>query len=200
MILEYIKAQAGEPRLERKYYVFDYQDYLLIPYLKLAPQGLREIYYQRQVNNIYFDTASLSFFQDNLTGAQERIKLRLRWYGDRPMIKPNLEIKMRQASLIYKLVLPFKPKLPEPLQMLMQKLKPSLHNSYLRQYFLTKNGKVRLTVDRQIQFEKKSSAKTVVELKYGAEDENQAISLINRFPLLLQKNSKYVDGVASRLI
>jgi hypothetical protein len=196
MIVDFVKQHSLEPRLERKYYLPAYQNYVLKPYITLAKEALGEIYYRRKINNIYFDTSNLSFFQDNLIGAQDRLKVRLRWYGEEPVKEPNLEIKMKMSDLIYKLVMPFDDQLSLPIKNLMKKLKPSVNNSYYRKYYLTHNKKVRLTVDTEILFDKVKSPKTVVELKYATKDESQAMRLISQFPLLLQKNSKYVDGIA----
>jgi SPX domain protein involved in polyphosphate accumulation len=200
MIVDYVKKNALEPRLERKYYLPVHQDYVLKPYITLASGALTEIYYQRKINNLYFDTSDFAFYQDNLIGAKDRLKARLRWYGDGPMKNPNLEIKMKLSDLIYKLVVPYDGHLGLPIQELMKRLKPSVKNSYYRKYYLTHDKKVRLTVDTKILFDKVRSPKTVVELKYRVEDENTAVKLINQFPLLLQKNSKYVDGVVSKLV
>jgi len=200
MMLAYVKNHSLEPRLERKYYISDYQGYILKSYITLASMGLKEIYYKRKINNIYFDTDDLAFYKDNLIGAKDRLKLRLRWYGEGKMKNPNLEIKMKEADLIYKLVTPFNHKLDLPIKELIKRLKPSVENSYYRRYFLTANKKLRLTVDTKIVFGKIKSPKTVVELKYAVEDEPLATNLISQFPLLLQKNSKYVDGMASNLV
>ncbi len=200
MIYKYVKAKSLAPRLERKYYLPRHQDFILRPHIKLASSGLREIYYQRKINNIYFDTSNLSFYKDNLIGARDRLKLRLRWYGDQFMKEANLEIKMKEANLVYKLVTPFNSQLDLPIKELFKRLRPSITNSYYRRYFLTADKKVRLTIDTKISFDKIKSEKTVVELKYKPDDEDVACQLINHFPLLLQKNSKYVDGIASNLV
>ncbi len=200
MMLDYVKSQSLPPRLERKYYITSFQDYVLKPYIKLASSGLKEIYYQRKINNIYFDTDNLAFYKDNLVGAKDRIKLRLRWYGNQKMTKPNLEIKMKEANLVYKLITPYNGELSLPIKELIKRLKPSITNSYYRRYFLTQDQKVRLTVDTRIKFNKVLSPKTVIEIKYAPYHEDKASRLINYFPLLLQKNSKYVDGIASNYI
>jgi SPX domain protein involved in polyphosphate accumulation len=200
MIVDYVTKHSLKPRLERKYYLPATQSYILKSYITLASGALTEIYHQRKINNIYFDTSNLAFFQDNLIGAQNRLKARLRWYGDGSMKNPNLEIKMKISDLIYKLVTPYDGQLSLPIQELMKRLKPSIKNSYYRKYYLTHDKKVRLTVDTEIMFDKVMSPKTVVELKYAVEDEKMAVNLINQFPLLLQKNSKYVDGIASNLV
>ena len=43
----------------------------------------------------------------------------------------------------------------------------------------------------------RTKVKTIIELKYSPVDELIASDLVNYLPLSLQKNSKYVDGIAS---
>ena len=200
MIINLVKNQSEESRIERKYFLETHKDWLLTPYIKLAPGGLKEIYFQRKINNIYYDDDSWSFLKDNLIGANTRIKLRLRWYGEGEMKNPNLEIKLKQGNLFYKFVQPYDLKtLPLTVIELIKRTRPTIANSYYRKYYLTKDKKIRLTVDTKIEFEGRKSDKTVVELKYLPDAESAAIRLINNFPLNLQKNSKYVDGMASRI-
>ena len=42
----------------------------------------QEIYKQRKINSVYFDTHDLKFISDNLSGSSLRKKFRLRWYND----------------------------------------------------------------------------------------------------------------------
>ncbi|MFC1627010.1 VTC domain-containing protein [Patescibacteria group bacterium] len=197
MMINLVKNYSELPRMERKYFLANHQAWILDYYVKSSVSGLKEIYYQRKINNVYFDTQDFSFLKDNLVGANLRMKLRLRWYGDTKMHNPNLEIKMKQGDLVYKLVKKYNSHdLPLQIKEVVKRLKPSLTNSYYRKYFLTANQKIRLTVDTRIMFENKLSDKTVVELKYSPESEKQASQLISSFPLGLQKNSKYVEGMA----
>ena len=55
----------------------------------------REVFHERQVNNIYFDTAAYNDYFDNVLGVSDRKKIRIRWYGDTfgAIKKPKLEIK-----------------------------------------------------------------------------------------------------------
>lgn len=108
MLVNFVLSQSLAPRMERKYKLPFSATFLLTACIKTAPLGLRSIYYPRQVNNIYFDTHSLSLFQSNLIGAAVRSKLRLRWYGDHStqVIKPNLEVKAKIGYLTYKYIFP----------------------------------------------------------------------------------------------
>ena len=70
-----LKSSGG--RYERKF---------IIPYdcakevetvVKLHPNHFKEIFYQRRVNNIYYDTRDMKFYHDNVDGATNRIKARI---------------------------------------------------------------------------------------------------------------------------
>jgi len=222
-LADFIKAQTDPPRMERKYFLEEYKGMYLEPFMTLAPAGLKEIFWKRKVNNIYFDDFNKTFFKDNLIGAQTRLKFRLRWYDDK-LSKTNLELKFKDANLVYKLVLPIKNfnlkrfekgnwwqtnNLPEPVIRLAKRLKPSLINSYNRKYWLTNDKKVRLTIDTDVKFipqlsnlttslsNPRESQKTIIELKYSPIDELAASELIKYLPLSLQKNSKYVEGIGT---
>lgn len=196
---DWVKNQSGPPRLEKKYCLAQHQLYYLDPFIKLCPLNLSEIYWERKVNNIYFDDFSFSSFKDNLIGAENRFKIRWRWYGEEKKNKANLEIKMKKANLVYKLVRSLDQDQPKLIKELMKRLKPVLLNSYYRRYYLTRDKKVRLTIDRQLKYPKKLSDNIIIELKYLPEDEIVAAELINHLPLTITKNSKYVNGLASAL-
>ena len=62
-----------------------------------------EIFTERRVNNIYLDSMTFSNLKDNLNGVQNRIKHRIRWYGDGLEIRnPILEYKIKKGELGYK--------------------------------------------------------------------------------------------------
>ena len=64
-------------------------------------------YPPRRVNNIYFDSHTLSNLDDNLAGISERCKLRLRWYGaDTAIVRGQLELKQKSNTLGSKIVRP----------------------------------------------------------------------------------------------
>src|SRR3972149_7131673 len=107
-LINWITNQDTSPRLERKYYLPATHESFLPSLIKFHPRGMKEIYFERQVNNLYFDDLSLNSFRDNLMGAPIRFKCRLRWYGQlsRSIFKPNLEIKCKQADLGYKWIMP----------------------------------------------------------------------------------------------
>ena len=81
-------------RYERKFIIPHSSKKKLFNDIKLHPASLKEIFFKRKINNIYFDKYDLDFFKSNIQGNSERSKIRLRWYGDETTIKPKLEIKI----------------------------------------------------------------------------------------------------------
>ena len=68
-------------RVEIKYFVNPNNFLNLNEYL-LTNFKFQEIYKQRKINSVYFDTHDLKFISDNLSGSSLRKKFRLRWYND----------------------------------------------------------------------------------------------------------------------
>jgi SPX domain protein involved in polyphosphate accumulation len=130
-----------------------------------------EIYHERRVNNIYFDTELFKYYFDNVDGVSERLKVRIRWYGD-PLGKikrPKLELKIKEGVVgdkwsfnlpsfeltdrfdihQYKSIVK-RAELPASIMNIILHLQPTLFNSYSRRYFLSKNKKFRITLDYSI--------------------------------------------------
>ena len=88
-------------RYERKYKVSDLNHHVILQSIRMHPVGLRKIYPDRQINNIYFDTPDLNNYFDNIDGNMDRMKIRIRWYGDcfKYIDKPVLELKIKRGLL-----------------------------------------------------------------------------------------------------
>jgi SPX domain protein involved in polyphosphate accumulation len=214
-------------RFERKFLVTDMHYADVEQQVRIHPAAFSSIFYPRIINNIYLDSNDLDFFHDNVSGKGSRKKARIRWYGEMNgwVEKPVLEFKIREGMLGNKLSFPLKPfmvdanltmeklsavfhesKLPVwALEVLMQ-IKPALLNRYRRQYFLSFDGKFRLTMDNQLSYysignnnntfvEKYESEDIIVELKYDYNNDDAAPAVTNRLPFRLSKSSKYVNGV-----
>ena len=151
----------------------------LLAWVRANQAGFSEPFPQRQVNNVYFDTYDLYAYQENLSGASARSKVRFRWYGslDDPE-KGTLEVKRRRSSVGWKLSYPVGPtplagetwssfrralraQLPDQARVWFDaNPQPVLINRYQRRYFLSRDGLVRLTVDwNQRVFDERHSAK-----------------------------------------
>ena len=72
----------------------------------LSPAFFKEIYYERRVNNIYLDSFDYANYYANINGEQNRVKQRIRWYGDTFDAKtPILEYKIKHGELGIKAIL-----------------------------------------------------------------------------------------------
>ncbi|SKA77764.1 polyphosphate polymerase domain-containing protein [Desulfobaculum bizertense] len=211
-------------RYERKFLVSRHLQPRLADVILSAPQGFREIYHGRVVNNVYFDTPGFRFFQENRQGYPYREKVRVRWYGEDGIQSPRLELKHRNGLVGTKDVLPlheakalWEPRsfdllaqeAPEIREMVPQLVQPVLYNRYYRKYYLSGDGLFRVTVDTRLCYEHPRElrkgcgplgqgnplADSVVELKYAGEHDSEADSISRFWPFRLAKKSKYVSGV-----
>lgn len=69
-------------RYERKFLVEDLMPFQATGLIKLHPRLFYSPYPPRHVNNLYLDTPEMENYYDNVTGAPQRRKVRVRWYGD----------------------------------------------------------------------------------------------------------------------
>jgi len=160
-------------RYERKFRIEHLNKHEIEQTIKSHSSLFLEIFYERQVNNIYLDTNNLKSYFDNLSGISERVKIRIRWYGSltKKINNPILEIKIKNNLLGKKIRYPLKPftlnkdfsvkelhkifsqsNLPKPLKEILKTLTPSLLNSYSRKYFISQGKKYRLTIDSKMNF------------------------------------------------
>ena len=159
-------TNKSEYRYERKSYITELSEYEVEDILRTHPAIFSEAFIQRYVNNIYFDSFSFNNYYDNIEGITDRIKIRVRWYGNLfgAIDKPTLEIKIKKGLLGKKISMPIKPfflnkdtsvgdilasnaQLQDSLMFDLNSLEPSLMNQYLRKYYKSCNGHFRITVD-----------------------------------------------------
>ena len=163
-------------RYERKFTVPDnYKLSTIEQHVKHNSFLFREIFHERQVNNIYFDTLGYNDYFDNVLGVSDRKKIRIRWYGDTlgQIVKPVLEIKIKKGLVgdkwSYKLQ-PFvldnnftsetiqevfrNSDLPAAILASVKGVNPTLLNSYSRRYYLSANSKFRVTLDFDLLYHK----------------------------------------------
>ena len=161
----------SEYRYERKFFVTELSKYEIESIVKMHPAIFSEIYYKRFVNNIYFDSFNFTNLRENVEGATNRIKIRIRWYGELfgYVEKPVLEIKIKKGLLGKKISVPLKPfsltkktKIPDILKSIndlqeiieidFESLIPSLLNRYSRKYYQSSDNKFRITIDSEQSF------------------------------------------------
>ena len=171
-MLQFVNAPP-QYRYERKFVLQDIPHAEVIHRIRMHPALFREIYYPRQINNIYLDTEDLRFFTDNLVGVADRKKVRVRWYGKTfgRVQNPKLEYKIKAGLLgdkhtysvpDFTVEPPFSDKkfaahlqhadLPPSVAEELKMLRPTLLNSYRRTYFQTADKKFRLTADEKLTY------------------------------------------------
>lgn len=210
----------------------------LLNRLRCSKYLIKEIYANRQINNIYFDTTNFTDYLATVNGNDIRKKYRIRWYGDlsREDVQPHLECKYKKGLAGGKEICNLLPMnldenfnyldyfslirrrfhtLDDTQQFMVGELlsrHPVLINTYDRQYFLTADEKIRLTIDDNMNFYGYSPinfSKTpilsmqdqniILEVKFDVGDVDIARNLINDLGYRLGKNSKYVNGINSIL-
>ena len=160
-------------RYERKFFVSHADSHMVEGVVKMHPAMFSELFYQRKVNNIYFDTYALTNFFKSVDGQSNRLKVRIRWYGDLygDIVRPVLELKIKNGLLGGKLSYPINSFLvdkklsdaaiklaikgsdiPDEVKDLMQVLNMSLLNSYTRKYYQSQNKTYRITIDTDMNF------------------------------------------------
>jgi len=200
-------------------------------WLHRHPAAFRVAYPPRRVNNVYFDDHELRTFDENLTGISRRTKVRFRWYGEDPASpRGTLELKFKRNRLGWKrnfrveslrlaglpwsrVIRDLREQLPQEGRLWLDSHpQPVLINSYWRRYYLSLDGRVRVTIDTDqrvcdqrfhsepnFQAESNLPQATIVEVK-GDETEYRLVGqAIQGIPIRAGRHSKYVVGVQSML-
>jgi hypothetical protein len=162
-------------RYERKFVISYLSLFELESIVRLHPAMFLEVFPQRFVNNIYLDSFGKESYVDNVNGASQRSKVRIRWYGDlfKNIQTPVLEFKSKNNLLGTKtsFVLSdfsldkkfsrkilrnvfFSSDLPLVVLQQLSLLDLSLLNRYSRRYFQSADCKFRITLDFDMEFYK----------------------------------------------
>jgi SPX domain protein involved in polyphosphate accumulation len=165
--------QSEELRHERKFLITDYSALEVEQLLKYHPACFTEIYHQRQINNIYFDSPGFDSYYGNIEGDTERTKARIRWYGDlfSEKIDSTLEFKIKKGLLgkkdfyslsSFALNEQFSKQqiiqaldvdtVPRNIRDRMISLQPVLLNTYFRKYFISADKQFRITIDKDLTY------------------------------------------------
>ena len=170
------RRAANDPdayRYERKFVVSELTEHELEMLVKLHPAMFSRAYPPRFVNNVYFDSPDMHNYGDNVDGVAERVKCRIRWYGDLfgAVRKPVLEFKIKQGLVGTKqsfALAPFfvapsnvasglsdaidRSALPKALKHELNSATPVLLNRYWRHYYYSSESGCRLTLDSRMEF------------------------------------------------
>lgn len=165
--------QSEELRHERKFLITDYSAAEVEQIIKYNPACFTEIYHQRTVNNIYFDSLGFESYYGNIEGDADRSKARIRWYdllfGE--IDQGVLEFKIKKGLLgkkDYYALAPFtldtdfskqqimkalnRDTIPNHIRNSVLSMQPSLLNSYTRKYFISADKQFRITIDKNLTY------------------------------------------------
>ena len=166
------ESDLATARYEMKFNAREAACQTVLNRLRVDSARFTSAYPPRVVNSLYFDTYDLDAFEENLSGASERCKLRLRWYGASLDVNSAVfEVKARRNRLGWKAQQAVSFSRPvtamgftEMLRELSQQLDASLAlllsrsplavqlNRYHRHYFESADQRIRVTVDTQLAF------------------------------------------------
>ena len=179
-----VQAESGYTRLEtyryeRKFLLEDLPIWQASAIIKLHPAMFSETYPPRYVNNLYLDSPDMENYYDNVNGAAQRRKVRVRWYGTPfgQVNHPVLEIKVKNGLAGTKYAYPLAPfcldqsfssryfrsillnsSLPENVYRDLCRFKVVLLNRYDRYYYASRDGHFRVTLDSQMSFYRVNSS------------------------------------------
>ena len=211
-----------QKRIEKKFIINSIYDDNIINLIQNRI-GFKEIYEERQINNIYLDDFNLSRFYANIDGNFLKEKWRLRWYeetfGSNKIV--TLEQKSRAGNVQFKkteitskvnifnnmMTNIFYEKLPVKLK----NLYIINFNKYNRRYFANKDKSIRITVDKNVSysniFKEKifkinktyKDKRIILEIKSVVNNEELLQNICQNLPLRVSRNSKYINGIISTL-
>lgn len=217
-----------DTRYELKFVAYEHNYHAIINWIKLHELNFSKIFNSRTVNNIYFDDEFYSSYKSNIFGDSSRIKYRFRWYGKvTDTDKGVFEIKFKRNLYGWKKKIAIKDlniskinnwkilcnsilsQLPKREKELFKfNSKPKIINQYQRDYFLSNNKKLRITVDRnhniydqRFSFYPNILKKTlsqriiVMEFKFSRKDRLEIDNLMKSIPIRSSRNSKYVNSI-----
>ena len=191
------------------------------------PAMFSPAYPPRWVNGIYFDTPLRASYGDNVEGNPDRSKMRLRWYGGLmgSVTDPVLEVKTKAGLIGGKQRFPLapfvvdhtccattlaamlRPQLPPGEAALIGSLEAVCAVRYHRDYYLSADGRFRVTVDADIAYaaigrrrsrwhhRTTEGRRVIVEVKYDREHDPDADRISAWFPFRLARNSKYARAL-----
>ncbi|MBK9139860.1 MAG: VTC domain-containing protein [Verrucomicrobia bacterium] len=217
-------------RFERKFVPLELSPAEALALVRQHPAGFREAFPPRAINNLYLDTPDRRHYFAHVNGAAHRTKVRLRWYG--PLAIRHgpaaLEFKHKRGLVgtkdVFRLArfsagngsglcepsiasLSRAPELPAEAREALASHVPVLGNRYHRRYFLSGDGRFRLTLDSCLEFYDARRADcwrsplrhgvppVILELKFDNPAAADAPAIANFFPFRLRRCSKYILGV-----
>ena len=211
-----------QKRIEKKFIINSLYDDNIVNLIQ-NKIGLKEIFNERQINNIYFDDFNLSRFYANIDGDFLKEKWRLRWYGETfgENKTVTLEQKSRVGNVQFKKTETelkihifnnmntnvFYKKVPNKIKNLFI----INFNKYNRRYFANKDKSIRITIDKNVSysniFKEKNfklnkiyrDRRMILEIKSIINNEDLLQNICQNLPLRVSRNSKYINGIITTL-
>ena len=211
-----------QKRIEKKFIINSLYDDNIVSLIQ-NKIGLKEIFNERQINNIYFDDFNLSRFYANIDGDFLKEKWRLRWYGETfgENKTVTLEQKSRVGNVQFKKTETelkihifnnmntnvFYKKVPNKIKNLFI----INFNKYNRRYFANKDKSIRITIDKNVSysniFKEKNfklnkiyrDRRMILEIKSIINNEDLLQNICQNLPLRVSRNSKYINGIITTL-
>jgi len=202
-------------------------------WVQMHPAGFRVAYPPRWVNSIYFDTHGLDSFNDHVSGVPVRRKLRYRWYGEDLYVARNGQVEVKNKSELagWKLVEKLSPDFLFPnnswadvmnemreassgvFRELLSVSRPVLLTVYYREYYVSADRQVRLTVDSKLKgydqylyphpnlvFSHPGDGQIVLELKSDVRRIAELTDALSHFPIRAGRYSKFVTNIWQNLV
>lgn len=206
-----------------------------LSWVRVNPAAFRVAYPTRWVNSLYFDTFGFDTYNDHIESEAERRKLRFRWYGEElERAEGQLELKAKRERIGWKLVQPvrrvfdlrtcdwfdFRRELSDctcqaedkTFDELLRVSTPLVINRYKRDYYVSADEHVRLTLDYQIiaysqyltprpnlSFAQPKDEMMLIEFKCEVPYARQLADVLAGFPLRVNRYSKYVAAMDDML-
>ena len=215
-------------RYEIKYVINEVEYNSIRNWLNIQSENFFREHPSRKINNLYFDNYLYENYKSNVYGISSRSKFRLRWYGElisdciryfeikykRNMYgwKKKFLIKdffINQNTFLKEININIYKNVDELTNIFFKNYSiPLILNSYLRDYYISKNRKIRVTIDRNYKvFDQRLSNKInlkksfsyltnlVIEVKFDRNRIEETRRFINKIPILPSKNSKYANSI-----
>ncbi|MEZ5967142.1 MAG: polyphosphate polymerase domain-containing protein [Planctomycetota bacterium] len=217
---------SADPRHELKFVVRAQSAGHLETWLRTCALGFVTAFPDRVVNNLYFDSVEGTALAEKLAGVSRRAKVRYRWYGEPLEIAPGrLEIKHRHNGVGWKETFAFTEEPPargraafvgairravpaEARPWLDDLAEPTLITRYRRSYYVSADGAVRATVDRDLEaFDQRLGAFPrlhgaapmpdilVLELKFARAQRARVVRQLGELALVASACSKFELGM-----
>ena len=199
-----------------------------------SPLGFHSPYPPRRVNSLYFDSHDFRAIERSLSGSSIRKKARLRWYGQTVVARhPTLELKCKQGHLSWKILreteisidpqadnwaTAFRNEEGDCALPVIRNLLPITHHrpttlvSYMRRYYESSNGQVRITLDEDLSFRDQTLCfgpnfhyvrpypeKLVLEIKLAEENFGALRELARTLRFVPRRFSKYCEALLGHL-